>query len=173
MGDEMRRTQKGNNNAYCFDNEDNWLDWTLLDKHADVHRFLTLLNARRPQRDLGVEQRRLTLNQLLLQANKSWHGVKVNQPDWHRWSHTIALSAELKKERLLLHLIVNAYWEPLEFELPPANGSENPWQRWIDTGLDSPQDIVPWETATTISGLTYPVEARSVVALYAELGKRT
>ena len=46
MGDEMRRTQKGNNNAYCFDNEDNWLDWTLLDKHPDVHRFVKLLNAR-------------------------------------------------------------------------------------------------------------------------------
>jgi isoamylase len=169
MGDEMRRTQKGNNNAYCFDNEDNWLDWTLLDKHGDVHRFLTLLNASRPQRDEDVDQRRLTLNQLLLEANKSWHGVKVNEPDWHSWSHTIALSAELKKEKLLLHLIVNAYWESLEFELPVTNGSENPWHRWIDTGLGSPDDIVPWETATSVSGLTYRAEARSVVVLYSEL----
>src|SRR4029450_7512774 len=46
MGDEMRRTQKGNNNAYCFDNDDNWLDWTLLEKYPDVHRFQRLLNVR-------------------------------------------------------------------------------------------------------------------------------
>src|SRR5262249_5652449 len=47
MGDEMRRTQGGNNNAYCLDNEANWLDWTLLEKHGDVHRFVTLLTSRR------------------------------------------------------------------------------------------------------------------------------
>jgi len=172
MGDEMRRTQKGNNNAYCFDNEDNWLDWTLLKKHGDVHRFVTLLNASRPQQDADVEQQRLTLNQLLLQANKSWHGVKVDEPDWHSWSHTIALSQELKKEKLLLYLIVNAYWEPLEFELPTANGSQNPWRLWIDTALASPNDIVPWETAPAVSGLMYRAEARSVVALYSELSAK-
>jgi isoamylase len=168
MGDEFRRTQKGNNNAYCYDNEDNWLDWKLLKKHGDVHRFLTLLNTRRSQQDDEKKQRPLTLNQLLLQANKSWHGVQVNQPDWQGWSHSIALSAELKQEDVLLHLIVNAYWESLEFELPP-NGSKDPWRRWIDTGLDSPHDIVPWETAAPVSGLTYRAEPRSVVALYSRL----
>ena len=47
MGDEVRRTQRGNNNAYCQDNEISWFDWTLLSKHADVHRFVKLLIARR------------------------------------------------------------------------------------------------------------------------------
>lgn|SRR5581483_3364192 len=47
MGDEVRRTQHGNNNPYCLDNEANWFDWALLEKHADVQRFVTLLNARR------------------------------------------------------------------------------------------------------------------------------
>lgn len=46
MGDEVRRTQSGNNNAYCQDSEISWFDWTLLTKHADVHRFVTLLNAK-------------------------------------------------------------------------------------------------------------------------------
>ena len=172
MGDEMRRTQKGNNNAYCFDNEDNWLDWSLLEKHADVHRFVRLLNARHTQGDEDLTRRGLTLNQLLLQANKSWHGVNLNEPDWNSWSHTIALSAELKREKVLFYLIVNTFWEPLDFALPSANGSKNPWRRWIDTGLDSPQDIVPWEAATSISGLTYRAEARSVVALYSELDRK-
>ena len=47
MGDEVRRTQHGNNNAYCQDNEISWFDWTLLSKHADLHRFVKLLMARR------------------------------------------------------------------------------------------------------------------------------
>ena len=47
MGDEVRRTQGGNNNAYCQDTETSWFDWTLLEKHADVHRFVRTLNARR------------------------------------------------------------------------------------------------------------------------------
>src|SRR5437868_5749746 len=50
MGDEVRRTQSGNNNAYCQDNELSWFDWSLRDRHADVLRFVRLLNARRVQR---------------------------------------------------------------------------------------------------------------------------
>ena len=46
MGDEVRRTQRGNNNAYCHDDEINWFDWTLLAKHADVHRFVTAAQSR-------------------------------------------------------------------------------------------------------------------------------
>ena len=47
MGDEVRRTQKGNNNAYCLDDETSWFDWALLAKYSDVHRFVTLLCAQR------------------------------------------------------------------------------------------------------------------------------
>ena len=65
MGDEVRRTQRGNNNAYCQDNETSWFDWTLLEKHADVHRFVSLLNARRVLRDVEHERQRVALNQLL------------------------------------------------------------------------------------------------------------
>src|SRR5262249_2466372 len=65
MGDEVRRTQRGNNNAYCQDNETSWFDWTLLAKHADVHRFVTLLNAGRVFRDPEPERQRISLNKLL------------------------------------------------------------------------------------------------------------
>ena len=169
MGDEVRRTQRGNNNAYCHDNETNWFDWTLVAKHADVHRFVTLLNARRILRDVEHERQRISLAQLIRQANKAWHGVKLGQPDWSQQSHSIAFSAELREERILFYMILNAYWEPLHFELPPvSNGSANPWRRWIDTALDSPLDIVPWETAPPIPGYSYRAEARSVVVLFAE-----
>ena len=82
MGDEVRRTQFGNNNAYCQDNETSWFDWGLLAKHADVHRFVTLLNARRRLRSTEIERQRISLNRLLRGANLTWHGVKVGQPDW-------------------------------------------------------------------------------------------
>lgn len=167
MGDEVRRTQHGNNNAYCHDNELNWFDWALVDKHADVHRFVTLLNERRLLRSVEHERQRLTLAQLIQQANKSWHGVKLGQPDWSAQSHSVALNVAMKHEGYLIYVILNAYWEPLEFELSVHNGS--PWHRWIDTGLDSPLDIVPWATAPVISGSTYRAQPRSVVVLFAGL----
>ena len=100
MGDEVRRTQAGNNNAYCQDNEISWFDWTLVAKHADVHRFVTLLNARRLLRDAEHERRRMSLNQLLRQAKTAWHGVKLNQPDWSPSSRSVAFTAEIRKEKL-------------------------------------------------------------------------
>ena len=62
---------------------------------------------------------------------------------------------------------MNAYWEPLVFQLPPQSGGRR-WRRWIDTALDSPDDIVPWETAAEISENSYRAESRSVVMLFAD-----
>ena len=164
MGDELRRTQRGNNNAYCQDNEISWLDWRLLDQYADVHRFVRLLIERRLLRQTGLEREGESLNRLLQGADKAWHGVKLNQPDWSDNSHSLAFSAEIRREKLLIYLILNAYWEPLEFELPAIGG---PWCRWIDTTLDSPRDIVPWQDSTPVSASTYAAGPRSVVVLFA------
>jgi isoamylase len=166
MGDEVRRTQGGNNNAYCQDNEISWFDWTLVGKHADVHRFVTLLIARRLLRDAEHERRRLSLNQMLRRAKISWHGVKLNQPDWSASSLAVAFTAEIPKEAFLFHLILNAFWEPLDFELPDSRQG-NPWRRWIDTALDSPNDIVEWQSSPEIAGTIYRAELRSVVVLFA------
>jgi len=167
MGDEVRRTQGGNNNAYCQDNETSWFDWTLLAKRADVHRFVTLLNARRVLRDVEPERQRVALNQLIRQADITWHGVRLHEPDWRHYSHSVAFTARFAKERVFFHVILNAYWEPLEFELSPvANGGRHPWRRWIDTFLDSPHDIVDWERAPSVPGHSYRAEPRSVVVLF-------
>ena len=165
MGDEVRRTQGGNNNAYCQDNEISWFSWALVAKHADVHRFVTLLIARRLLRDAEHERRRMSLNQLLRQARIAWHGVRLNHPDWSASSHSLAFTAEIKKEEMLLHLILNFYWEALDFELPDSRQG-NPWRRWIDTALDSPNDIVEWQSSPEIAGTIYRAEPRSVVVLF-------
>ncbi|MBK3798111.1 glycogen debranching protein GlgX [Azospirillum brasilense] len=172
MGDEARRTQSGNNNAYCQDNETSWFDWTLVETHADVHRFVTVLNTRRSLRDRMYE--RVPLRQLLRKAKITWHGVTSEQPDWSRDSHSIAVEAKVEQGRLRIYLILNAYWKPLRFDLPPANdGRVGPWRRWIDTSLDPPCDIVEWSLAPTLSELSYLVEARSVVVLIHDAGEPT
>jgi isoamylase len=165
MGDEVRRTQYGNNNAYCHDNEANWFDWSLLTKHAGLYRFVKLLIARRLLRDTGPERRRISLTQLIDGAIKTWHGVGLNQPDWSSQSHSIAFSAELRGEGLVVYFAFNAYWEPLSFELPQIEGGES-WRRWIDTYLEAPQDIVPWQEALGVPDHAYRVGPRSVVVLW-------
>ena len=167
MGDEVRRTQFGNNNAYCQDDETSWFDWSLLDKHADVHRFVTLLTSRRALRDTEYERRRVSLSRLLQQATKAWHGVRLGQPDWGHDFHSLALEAEVRQEGICIYLILNAYWEPLDFELPRGNvGRPSAWRRWIDTSLGSPEDIVPWQMAPSLCGPTYRAAARTVVVLF-------
>ena len=169
MGDEVRRTQLGNNNFYCHDNEANWFDWSRLEKHQDVYRFVKLLLARRLLRDTRPELTRMTLTQLLNNI-KGWHGTRLNQPDWSNNSHSVALTAELSKENLLAHCIFNAYWEPLEFELPPiGNATENRWKRWIDTSLEAPQDISEWQESQLVDGYRYSVGPRSVAIFFANL----
>ncbi|MFO1061173.1 MAG: glycogen debranching protein GlgX [Dongiaceae bacterium] len=161
MGDEMRRSQGGNNNAYCQDNETSWLDWTLLERHADLHRFVSLLNARRLLRDEAHERRRMPLVEMIREARKSWHGVVPGRPDWGPGSHSLAFEAALPGEGLRVYLVLNAYWEPLAFELP-----EGRWRRWIDTARPSPEDIVPWQAAPAVPEARYRVEPRSVVVLF-------
>ena len=171
MGDEVRRTQRGNNNAWDQDNETSWFDWTLVAKHADVHRFLRLLNAHRLMSDLEPEFQRRTLNQLLREANRSWHGVKLGEPDWSVHSHSLAASL-VCRGNLRFHAMLNAYWESLEFELPSLGGHADSWHRWIDTSLDSPDDIVEWRAAPAFEGRAYLVGPRSVVVLFAWDGDR-
>jgi isoamylase len=173
MGDEVLRTQFGNNNAYCQDNEVSWFDWHLVEKHADVHRFVTLLNARRRVRDMTHERQRWSLNDLIRQASKTWHGVKVGQPDWSDHSHAFAFEARLRWERLRIYLILNAFREPLKFELPPVGDGGRSWCRWIDTSLEAPQEINPWETVPPLTGSTYRAAARSVVVLIGGSGDET
>jgi glycogen operon protein len=167
MGDEVRRTQSGNNNAYCQDNELSWFDWKLLEKHGDIHRFVkALLVGFRQKRDVVQEEPGLTLNALLRRARVDWHGTALGRPDWSESSRCLAFTLRTLFGKLDFHALLNAFWEPLSFELPPADAEgKEPWHRWIDTSVASPGDICDWDTAPVVADSTYRVEARSVVVL--------
>jgi isoamylase len=168
MGDEARRTQRGNNNAYCQDNEMGWFDWDLLARHADIHRFTKMLIAARLMHGASTVEE-LTLNQLLGQARLEWHGVRLGTPDWSHESHSIALTARSATKGVVFHYMVNAYWKPLAFSLPPPKYLPGgTWHRWIDTSLASPEDIAPWDAMPIITANHYWLTGRSLVVLIAK-----
>jgi glycogen operon protein len=162
MGDEVRRTQRGNNNAYCQDNEISWFDWTLLDRHRDIHRFVKELIAFRQRRDVVTEEETLSLNELLRRSPVDWHGTALNCPDWSEHSHSLAFTIKSLRSRFLLHVMLNAYWEGLIFELPPVPPGSDRWRRCVDTSLPSPDDVGRWEGAPVVESATYVLPARTI-----------
>jgi isoamylase len=182
MGDEMRRTQRGNNNAYCQDNEVSWLDWSLLERHRDLYQFVRNLIAYRLwayRLWLGSAGAKvgfgLSLNDLLRGAEIDWHGVRLGSPDWADYSHSIACTVRAREGDipLWLHVMFNAYWEALDFDLPLAPGAAVAgWQRWIDTSHESPEDIMDAAAAPTVLGMHYRVAPRSVAVLVARTDDR-
>ena len=167
MGDEGRRTQRGNNNAYAQDNEISWLDWDLLRRHADVQRFVKLLVEARLHLHLPKGEASCTLNELLSAARVDWHGLRLFDPRWEdKESRMLAATVHDPAGKFSLHAMFNAHWEPHEFELPGrADGRPRHWRRWIDTALASPQDIVRWPEAPRFDAPRYRVEARATVVL--------
>ncbi len=168
MGDEVRRTQRGNNNAYCQDNDLSWFDWTLLDRHGDILRFVRRLIRFVLSLEVTKRDPAMTLSELLRQAQITWHGVKLGLPDWSDESRALAFSAIGLKNVLCLHIMFNAHREALEFELPRSqDGQWGPWQRVVDTCREPPEDFCDWPAGPPVEGPAYNVGSRSVVILSA------
>ncbi len=167
-GDEIGRTQRGNNNAYCQDNEISWLDWRLAETNAGLLRFFQLMIALRKRCAL------LRRSDFQLHGEHgfhiTWHGVKRVKPDWGHESRTVAMQlTQLHEgnERDDLHFIANAYSGDLEFELPQIG--EREWFRIVDTAQASPLDIAEdGQEFPLLSQESYLVKARSVAIFVAK-----
>ena len=169
-GDEVRRTQRGNNNAYCQDNEINWLDWTLLDKHPDVLQFFRQMIDFRKSHPILHRERFFTgkVNRRGV-ADISWHGCRLYSPGWNDPTSRVlaftmgGFSEEGSLHDVDIHVMLNMDWEDLDFDLPPIEGRQ--WYRVADTALPSPEDAVRPEEAIQVSGNVYRVQKHSVVVL--------
>jgi glycogen operon protein len=160
-GDEFRRTQRGNNNAYCQDNEVGWWVWDRLEEHDEIHRFVReLIAARRahsPLQHAGFYS----------DDTLRWVGPGGQPPKWDD-PEARAVGCYLpEKENLGVLMLFNAGTETIEFELPVPSGSRT-WARKADTSRPSPGDIYPLGEAPTLDQQeSYTVDARSSVVLIA------
>jgi glycogen operon protein len=165
MGDEIRRTQHGNNNAYCQDNETSWFNWADVERHADFLRFVRELIAFTQRRDIFQQEHFWSRSSDPTAPERclTWHGLHLGQPDWTPDSHSLAFTLHDHDSSEYLHIMLNAYWQPLTFDLPPLPPGLA-WQRVIDTSLPAPDDFtVATEPLNTQAN--YCVAARTVALL--------
>jgi glycogen operon protein len=145
MGDEVRRTQRGNNNPFCQDNEISWFDWSLTDRYAEIRRFVRGLIDVRLALDMTRVMHGLPLTEFLRRSLVEFHGVRLHQPDWSENSHTLAVTVRSVIGTRMVHLILNSYEHPLDFELPAVASPTLPWRRVADTSI--PPTTSPVSTA--------------------------
>ncbi|EAW39224.1 glycogen debranching protein GlgX [Lyngbya sp. PCC 8106] len=166
MGDEVRRTQFGNNNAYCQDNELSWFDWSDIGKQADILRFMKGIIR-------FTQERHMFRINTILQAEGqhlpyiTWHGLHLDQPNWEDDSRYLAFSLRHPDTGEYLHIMLSSHWEPLVFELPPLLSGQY-WHRIVDTGLTAPHDLYDVKVAPPVKALRYRVNPRSSVVLMAK-----
>jgi isoamylase len=122
MGDEVRRTQLGNNNPYCQDNEISWFDWSLTERYAGIRRFVRGLIDARLELDMTRVIHGLSLREFLTRSSVEFHGVRLHQPDWSEDSYTLAVTFRSVIGTRMVHVILNSYERPLDFELTRSPG---------------------------------------------------
>jgi glycogen operon protein len=164
-GDEVRRTQKGNNNAYCQDNEISWFDWRLTEKNRSLLRFWKLLIAARSHFRAGRPGRffKGEVNERGL-PDIAWHGTQLNKAGWDDPNaRCLAYTLGGFEGGFDIHAVLNMYWDALDFEVPVIPGHR--WYRIVDTARPSPEDIVETVPQVPIEGRQVRVEGRSVMVL--------
>ena len=168
MGDEVRRSQGGNNNSWCQNNPLGWMHWQADQDDAALRTFLQrlitlrshlagLLNPELAHPEQGASQGAEQPD-----LWRQWHGVELNKPDWASWSHTLAWTLNHRSQGPLLWCGMNAYGKTIDFDLPTCPSG---WLRAIDTGLpageDLPAEPEPWDPPSA------PLESRSLMLLVA------
>ena len=169
MGDEVRRSQGGNNNTWCQNNPLGWMHWLPDDDDLAMRRYVRrlirlrqrlgpLLNPEPPLGDTPM-RRGPDDNQLW----REWHGVELRRPDWGHWSHCLAWSLHDARHGALIWCGMNAYYRAMHFDLPPT---ETRWLRVIDTAL-SADDALPEQAEHWLPNGA-PLESRSLMLMVAE-----
>lgn len=151
MGDEVRRTQRGNNNAYCQDNELSWFDWALVEREQELLAFV---------RDVvDFTHRYQAFDEERFWGHGSataitWHGHKLHEPDWSENAHHVAFT--LVGADVSLYVAFNAHWQDARFELPKGD-----WRALVYTAEAHPPNAKLYRQHITLM-------ARSAVVLRLE-----
>jgi isoamylase len=170
MGDEVRRSQGGNNNTWCQDNPLGWMHWQPDDEDLALRTFLRrllrlrshlgpLLNPETPLID-GLQGE--AAGETPAHLWREWHGVELRRPDWASWSHTLAWSLHDPRHGALLWCGMNAYSKAMHFDLPPCGAG---WLRVIDTALPAGLDLPARPDRWSPPGA--PLESRSLMLMLA------
>ncbi len=166
-GDEVRRSQGGNNNAYCQDNEIGWFDWGQLEQNRDMYRFVKLAIAFRKLNPSLLRGRFFT-GEVGLHGLRdiSWHGRYLHDPAWSdSESRYLAFTLTESLSDPALHVMLNMAAVDANFELPsPLDGARR-WYIVLDTSRPSPNDILEAGHEEPFEELSYLVRAHSVVVL--------
>jgi isoamylase len=176
-GDELGRSQRGNNNAYCQDNEISWIDWEIDEDGRQFQQFVRRLI--RLRREHIVFHRHRFFQGLRTPESDikdiTWlhpDGRERHREDWDKpedgclgyvlsgeaYGYHLTASGEPEPDDTFL-VILNAHPEPVSFTLPPEHFGER-WERLVDTAVEGPARPKTYE-----AGEACPVETRSVVLL--------
>jgi glycogen operon protein len=165
-GDEFLRTQRGNNNAWCQDNEVSWVDWSLAQKNADFFRFAREMIALR-KRHPALRRR-----SFLRPGDVRWHGVEPDRPDFTTASRTLALTLDGRltgrEPDRDFYIACNAWRDAVRFTLP-RSPQGRAWRRVVDTALAPPLDIVGLDEGPVLhAGSAYALAPYALLVLIAE-----
>jgi isoamylase len=166
MGDEVRRTQRGNNNCYCQDNELSWFDWRLVEKNKALLRFTSGMIKFTIGLELFRLDKILDTTGLNLRPSIKWHGVSLGNPDWASWSHTLSFELIHKEASEHLFIMLNFFSKDLSFDLPGLSANKK-WYRIADTSLSSPDDFCKIEDAPEVTTKKYSMTSSCVSVLLA------
>jgi len=163
-GDEFRRTQRGNNNAYCQDNETSWYDWSCLERHQDIYRFTRGMTAFRRAHPVLSEERFYT------DADIRWFDPRLGSPDWTDPGEKRLACLIDEGDGGALYLMFNAGAGAAAFRVPAASDGAH-WHLAVDTGGESPRDVfAPGEEPLFDSARPCLLAARSASILLRRAG---
>jgi glycogen operon protein len=153
-GDEFGRTQQGNNNPYCQDNEISWVNWKLAESNAGLLRFARMM--------IALRKRYFSISREQFTGRTTWHGPR-GEPDWSHPSRSLVFHLRGQSGQPDFFVIFNAHWETQRHQLPHYPGH---WRRLVDTNLPAPHDMVEESEAVPVNpGDHYLVSPRSTVIL--------
>jgi len=158
-GDEFRRTQRGNNNAYCQDNEVSWFDWSLVEKHKEIHRFTRgMIAFRRAHSALRKEV-------FYTEADIKWFAPNGATTDWMDRRQKSFACLILGQSEPDLFLMFNADSRSVDFSIPALPGSQI-WRMAVDTARAAPDDLYEAGNEPSMQGqISFRVEPRSSAIL--------